>query len=474
MEPLASIQPSLRITGGGSAPGTLAEGRTLVGEVLQRIDSNNVLLQVAGQKVPAETSIELQPGDRFLAQVEHQHGAIALRLMPQAPVAVDNGLVDAVRTLLGDERPLGEVLAELTRAAEGLPEGARRDALLAAIQGRQFDPEGGGAALRTLLHADRGAWPLALAAALSVEGVWSSPSLTPSLVAALQGSLRGLGAPAAELGSLEASLTAALHALALEPAGASDPAAWAARLATLLARELEGRGASLAAELARGQGAALFAAQRSEVLRMVLGGQGVLGGRSELARSLGKAALVGLSADLRGSLASTLVEEGAGRLADAARQALAALDLEEILNVVRREAGEAHHLSLPIPDGDGWATAHLMLLERESTASDDDAAQEGGERSTRVVIGVEFSKLGKVRADMVVRAGAIAARLRASRPVTAALLRASRPELEALLGGEGRRVMLSILDGTDAEVSVEQLAHDVDYLREHHLMDVEG
>ncbi|MDA1265748.1 MAG: hypothetical protein O2816_11770, partial [Planctomycetota bacterium] len=70
--------------------------------------------------------------------------------------------------------------------------------------------------------------------------------------------------------------------------------------------------------------------------------------------------------------------------------------------------------------------------------------------------------------------GAIAARLRASRPVTAALLRASRPELEALLGGEGRRVMLSILDGTDAEVSVEQLAHDVDYLREHHLMDVEG
>jgi len=74
MEPLASISPVARSSGGGEAGGPLHEGRILVAEVLQRLDRQNVLVQVAGQKVPAETGVELEPGERFLARGEGGEG----------------------------------------------------------------------------------------------------------------------------------------------------------------------------------------------------------------------------------------------------------------------------------------------------------------------------------------------------------------------------------------------------------------
>lgn len=475
MEPLASISPIARSSGGGETGGALHEGRLVVAEVLKRLDRQNVLVQAAGQRVPAETGVELEPGERFLARVERQGDGLALRLLPGERVAADPGLLEAVRHLLGAERPLGQVLGDLEvalRAADGDP---RRDALLAALKGRQLDPEGGAEALRALLAADREAWPAALAAALAEVGEDGLESSLRSLAAHLRHVLGLRGAASIELSNLEHGLAAALRALGLEPAPGRGLQELGQALTRLLARELQSGGIVRAAGLVRDAGAGLFAGRELDLMRALLHTHGALGPRSEAARALADRAFGALGgSDLRGQLASLLLDLEAGSLRELAGRALAGLDLEDLLNAVRREAGEGAHLSLPLPDGDGWTTAHLLLLSRDPEHGPQAESGGGAEASYRVVIGVEFTRLGKVRADLLVRGGALAARLRASRPGTAALLRASRPELEQLLGGEGRKVTLTVLDGTDAEVSVEHLSRDVKFLREHHLMDVEG
>jgi hypothetical protein len=452
MEPLASISPALlRPFGGGDGGGVLQEGRVMAGEVLRRLDRESVLVQVAGQQVPAETP-------------------------PEARVASDSGLLGAVRDLLADEEPLGRVLGDLSAALAGAGERADHGALLASVRGRQLDPEGGADALRALLTADRQAWPSALAAALGEAGVDGIEAALRRLAAHLRSVFAAQGVGLGEPGTLEHALAGALHALGLEAHPAVDLNELGQELARLLGRELDRAGAGDAARLARAQGAPLFGGCDLDLLRLLLQTHGPLGVRSELARGLSDAAFGALASDLRGQLAALLVDPGEGALRDLAGRALAGLDLEELLNVLRREAGEAAHLSIPLPDGDAWTTAHLLLLQREADDGAWGEADDAGEAegSYRVVLGVEFSALGKVRADLLLRGDAVAARLRASLPRTAALLRASRGDLEALLGGEGRRVTLSILDGSDEEVSVERLIHDVRYLREHHLMDVEG
>ena len=474
MEPLASIAPVFLRPGGGGS-GALSEGRVLVGEVLQRMEGGHVLIQVAGKKVPAETGVELEPGERFLVRVERQGGELLLRLVTPESREGRDALLDAVRGLLAGDQPLGELLDELATLLTSV-EGPEARALLAAIEARRFDPQSGGAGLAQLLGADGDAWPVALAAALAEEGGDDFEAALTRLGQALRGVLGEAGLGGEELWGLERALAAALRKIGLELHPRADLAQLGDELARLLARELERGGAAAAARVSAKRGGGLFAGQELTLLRALLQTHGPLGGRSELARTLGEEAFARLGSDLRGRLALFLLGDAGERLEEPIGRALAGLDLEQLLNGVRREAGEARHVSLPLPDGSGWTTAHLFFPppRRGGGGHRGGGSPEEGEGSYRVVMGVEFTRLGKVRADLLVRPGAVAARLRAARPSTAALLRGARGELEGLLGVEGRRVVLSILDGDDEEVSVRRLARDVEYLREHHLMDVEG
>ena len=92
----------------------------------------------------------------------------------------------------------------------------------------------------------------------------------------------------------------------------------------------------------------------------------------------------------------------------------------------------------------------------------------------RVVIAVEFSHTGAVRADLLVRSDSLTARLRVSRPEVARLLRARAGQLEQRLASAGRRVHLTVEEVPEADVRVEQHVQDVSWLFEHHVMDRTG
>ncbi len=485
MEPLGSaasaqlLRPAAPVLGETGTP--LREGRVLVGEVLQKLDGSTFLLAMGGQRVPAESNVELQPGDHFLARVERHGSDLALRLLGESRGATDSALLAAVRALMADERPLGVVLQDLAALLRSELEaqggkGARIEALLAAIEGRVLNPEGGGEALRALLTDSGSAYAAALTTAAAATGADDFEAALRALATRIRAELVAAGVAQAELELLDRSLAVALRGMAGQTLEGRLDAGTLERLARQLAGGLSGEltraGAPESAQwLAGGRGERLLLGSEGLLLRALANLPGGIG-RSPLATSLTAAALASLGNGLRGRLALEMIGRDAGPVREAMARALAGLDLEELLNAARREAGEPRHFSLPLPDGALWTTAHMLLVHREGR--DAEGRQGGGEESFRVVLGVEFSRLGKVRADLLVRQDAIAARLRASRPETAQRLRRASQELGELLGSQGRRVTLTVLDATPEETEVANLSHDIRFLREHHLMDVSG
>lgn len=462
MEPLASIHPTRAAGTEGTA--RLSDGRVLVAEVLQRLSSDSVLIQVAGQKVPAETGVEFKPGDQFLVRVEQNGDELNLRMVENPKAQQDPALLEAVRYLMGDATTIGKRVGEVAAGLEGLDSEALRQALASRV----FDPDGGEPGLRALLGSDQSAWPKALAAALAELGL-DAGDRVKKLFAQLQAPFAALGI---DPSPLEGNLAQILRSLVLEARPSPEMSVQLERFTAALAKALEHAGDKAGATTLRNAGGAALGSAEQALFRALLQTPSALGGKSELARVLTGESFARLDADLRGAIAAELAAETAksNDWAETLKRALGGLDLEELLNSIRREAGEPVHLSMPVPDVDGWTTAHLYMMERESREKEGEEPQ----ASYRVVLGVEFSKLGKVRADLLLRGDSLAARLRTDRPRTAMELRASKTELTELLAGEGRKVTLTILDGTREEVSVDRLTHDVRYLRDHHLMDVKG
>ncbi len=65
-------------------------------------------------------------------------------------------------------------------------------------------------------------------------------------------------------------------------------------------------------------------------------------------------------------------------------------------------------------------------------------------------------------------------RLNVASETTAERLRAHLPELQAELTVDDRKVMIGVFVTPAADCRVDPIAHDIRYLREHPLMDVEG
>jgi len=211
----------------------------------------------------------------------------------------------------------------------------------------------------------------------------------------------------------------------------------------------------------------LVRGRESALVRALLAGEG------KLASSLIQAATAAVGGDTRGQLLEALLAGGLGTARAAVSSALGGLELQHILNMARHDTGEALHWSFPVPDGGGWTTAD-MFLDPQQGGRGGDAEQNPEDASFRFVVGVDFSALGPVRADVLLAPGALTIRLMVSDPDLSIRIRGDVAELSEYLAFGGRKVQVAVVLGTERELDVGALARDIRFLRENRLMDVEG
>jgi len=134
----------------------LRVGRVLLGTVLERGQEGRLELAIGRQRLGLETQLALKPGEQYLMRVENQNGEILLRLLggnESAPTPI----LDALRGVLGDARPVGELLRDLAQRlnAEIERPGAQLDnlrELLKVVQGQALKLDAGGEDLHELLR----------------------------------------------------------------------------------------------------------------------------------------------------------------------------------------------------------------------------------------------------------------------------------------------------------------------------------
>ncbi len=160
MEPLSqnnvgpsTPRPALSFSANPTA--ALHEGRVVAGEVLRSLPGGGVLVGVGSVRVPARAQVPLEPGQRFMATVERAGEVVLLRVHGSESLGGATALLEALRTLLPSERPIGAVLTELALQLRTRSEGARGDtatALAAQLSEHAFQPGSKGSALAALLQ----------------------------------------------------------------------------------------------------------------------------------------------------------------------------------------------------------------------------------------------------------------------------------------------------------------------------------
>ncbi len=189
MEPVAATNHPIAIRPAGAIhhdlSSLLRDGRVLAGEVLKTLNGGGLLIGIGRHRVPAQTHLKLDPGHHFLFQVERNGDQFLLRILGGGG---ESDLVRFLRQVIGDDRPIGELLselaarvrAELERPGSNL-EGLRR--ILAGLEGHVFRPGDGGAELGALLERAGWKYEAALLAAALRGG-------DPAAVAALSNDLK--------------------------------------------------------------------------------------------------------------------------------------------------------------------------------------------------------------------------------------------------------------------------------------------
>ena len=439
----------------------LRQGRIVAGEVLDLLDGSTLVIGLAGQRVQAENHVDLAPGDRFLARVDYVDGALVLQLAGGSESA-DDALLKALRGLAGSELDARSVLDLLEEA--GAP---------AASLPALFLPEEGGSALATLVRQG------GLFQESSIRSVAAETPMPGSQELAVDALARRIlneaGLPAgrdagALLGTLREAITAGLEELARGP---------------VATRSLEA-GLQLRAELVRTLGSHSLDSGRA-ILRGYLAGLDapalehtgwlpwlalLLGERLDYSeRGLRRRALVQLlQEDFKSRLVSLLQEAGSDGERDAARHALRAVEAEQLRNLARAKLGEPLHVGFLVPEGAGAANAHLLVPQRQEGGSE--GGEDAGEQGERVTIGVDFTRLGPLRAEVLLKHERLHVRLGAARPETVELLRTEFDTLTRLLSAKGREVSLSIVQREPEQAAAAET--DLAYLRDHHLMDLSG
>ena len=482
MDPLAiqlgslqSVRPVLALD--GSLTSILREGRMVAGEVLQRMDGGTVLIGLGRHRVPADSQVEMQPGQRFLARVVEGEEGLVLKVLGPGG-GKDSKLLLALRSVVGQDRPVGELLGEVAgRLRAALGAGAGRTEgdrglgeLLQKIGEHVFVPGMRGADLRQLIARSGFDYEaLLFAEAQGGRGVLQLQRGLAALVRQLLGELdgrlakNGLNLTPTQLDDLRQRFLRALRGLGdLAPELQAEGAAVRLRqeLTARLERALEGGPGGRAREALKGA--------LPQVLGVLLDGDGPA--LTRLLRLLSSSsAPADLARDLKAQLLGALAELPEGAARDSVARALAGVESEQLLNLARREFHEGWHLSLPVPDGERWATAHLFYADPDDA---DDCSE--GEEMQRMTVSVDFSQLGPLRAEIGVRQDLIALRLVVTRPeVVEELHRALRTLTDQLeLGGRKTRVAIAL--GRPEEADADSLGFDIRWLREHRLMDLRG
>ena len=374
---------------------------------------------------------------------------------------------------------LQEVRAALARgAAEGDP---RAERLLARFDAMVFQPgRDGGAHLAELDRATHAARQLALLASAAVSGVDRPEAARQALLEALL-SLAGAAAGSTAARAVEGALGGLLSELLGRPPGVQLRAHDAAdvlrdlgsRLLGSLAERLEvdrqpAAAARLREALVPGGGRA---AVEGALARVALLHRAPAGGGAANAAAYLDALLGGALRSPQDVAAALIAESGrsGGWLREVIGRHLAAREFEHAWNVARREFGDPPAFGFAVPDGaEQFATVQLVGDERAGGGGKGDR----GRDSCHVTVGVDFSGLGPVRADLAVRDDQVALRLVVADPDVAREIRFRAAELESLLGLEGRRVLLAVADGTEEEARVD--ARRVGLKPEDHVMDLEG
>jgi hypothetical protein len=194
---------------------------------------------------------------------------------------------------------------------------------------------------------------------------------------------------------------------------------------------------------------------------------------SLLGTRAGREALSRLRGDLKALLvrAQFALEGGGehGALREAVARALSSLEAEQLLNIARERAGEPLLYSFPIPAGGRWTSAHLLVPPRGERRP-----EEGHEPPFHLVLGLELSRLGPVRAELVLAPASLSVRILVTRASAARRIETELAGLRARLGDGRRALDLRVRRGTPAEVLQGLGPRDMRYLREHHLLNVAG
>ena len=476
------IRPAIELQSDLSA--VLREGRILGGEVLQTLDGESLLIGIGSHRVPARTRVRMQPGHKFLFQVEQDGETVVLRVLGEGGPA-ESGLLKALRRVMGQDQPIGELLQRLASLLRSLPESgesALGRGLLADLAAHLFEPGQSGVALGQRLAEGGLGYEARLAdVALRSLGPGQLASLAGELKTAfLSGLLEGTAAlePASFGRSLRAALVSLLGGEAELDSAGSRPIR--RQLAAVLERALEGmRLGTDRARVAQNLRAAglpsLPRGLQGLLLRALLGIE-LAPPPASAAGGAGASTLAAdlevLGGDLKGRLLRALAELPDGAVREALARTLAGLEAEQLLNLARAQSREPLHWSLPVRDGERWVTAHLFF--RRAGDEEDGEASGRDEVPHRMTFAVELSHTGPVRADLLVREEALAMRVTASRADVVELLRSEQGELEARLATGGRRVSLSVAQAPEDRVRFDDEARDVRFLREHHLMDTSG
>lgn len=474
------IRPEMAMQNDLSA--VLREGRVLQGEVLQTLDGGSLMIGIGRHRVPARAHVKLEPGQRFLFQVESEAGAIVLRVLGGSGGG-DSALLRALRSVVAQDLPLGALLGELQAALVASGPKAEGEGALARLLGQLgqhvFRPGSSGAALADLLQSGG----LMFESRLREASLRALPQVELGRVAqTLRGNLLNTIGKAAGLGGpvdpqqLGAELRTALLAILGSDAGPE--------LAhTLSGRELESR---LSEALARilsqpALDAALTALARVNlpntgpgvryVLLAALMGWDPAAALSGSGAAAGRASLGELARDLKARLLRAFAETPGGPEREAIGRALAGLEAEQLLNLARRESREPMHWSLPVPDGAGWTTAHLFVRRDSDGAR---GAESGSDEGRRLTIAVEFQHTGPVRADLFIRPDALTMRILVSTEEVRDRAQAALGLLEQALAGKSRRLHLAVGLAAPEDLSVDAELQDIRFLREHHMMDLRG
>ncbi len=363
MEPIApsaasgSLRPLASLASELSA--VLRQGRVLVAEVLSSTGDGSVLLAIGRQRVPAETQVSLDPGQELLVKVEGTPDGIVLGILGDDSSDVSD-LLRALRAVIGEDEPLGTLLAKLAHELGASPQGLDSGALehlSKALAQSAFSPAEGAAGFLALFER----------APIRFENLLSAALLAP-------------------------------------------------------------------------QAAALFQRLRS---------------------------------NLKGELLSALERLDAGPLRGSLERMLASIEAEQLLNVARERAGEPLSWSVPVPDGESWATARLVFRRGRRSKEERREGDDGG-RCEPLVVGVRFSRLGPVRAELTLEKDRLLARIQVARSEFVPRIQADFAQLARAMGRGRHSVQLLVRVVEEDQVDVESERLDIRFLREHRLMDVSG